>query len=355
MGTLAFLSDGLHTVAIVHALLDDACRRLDLRLHALDDAARFSGEQIAEARRFFRDHVGNNHELDIVVCGSMARHEMSSASDFDYLVLAHGLVQDATRFRTFRVACDDWCVRRTMEPPGSTDLFGQVVSAAQLVEQIGLEFDTNASLTRRILLLEEGVSVLEPAMHRRFVSVILGRYLLDEDAPRPPGFLLNDVVRYWRTIAVDYQAKVWRDLSVDGWGLRYLKLRISRKLTYVSALVSIFLVALEQPRDARDFLVQQFVDVPALGRIAQLARVLDGHAQALADLRRMLEIADEFCEFLHDRDARAAAKQVTPAKRTTDARFAHMRSASSELQGCLERIFFGATPLASLSRRYLAF
>ena len=67
-------------------------------------------------------------------------------------------------------------------------------------------------------------------------------------------FLLNDVVRYWRTVAVDYQAKRWDELSPpagafqedDGlgleppkWGLRYIKLRSSRKLAFVGSLVSL--------------------------------------------------------------------------------------------------------------------
>src|SRR6185503_7225481 len=121
-----------------------------------------------------------------------------------------------------------------------------------------------------VLLLEESVSLLEPRLHRKLVEVIIGRYLYEGqgDANGPPRFLLNDVVRYWRTIAVDYEAKVWRDLAVDGWGVRYLKLRISRKLTFVSALVSLFLVALEKPSDPTAFLREQFVDIPALARLA---------------------------------------------------------------------------------------
>jgi hypothetical protein len=188
--------------------------------------------------------------------------------------VAHGLVEDASRLRSFRAACDEWCHQHGIRPPGSTGIFGTVVSGAELVEQIGLEFDTNASLTRRILLMEEGVSVLAPRLHRKFVEVILGRYLYDDhsDTSGSPRFLLNDVTRYWRTIAVDYQAKVWRDLSIDGWGLRYLKLRISRKLTFVSALVALFMVEIAKPSDVRAFLTQHFVDVPALARVAPACR-----------------------------------------------------------------------------------
>ena len=231
-----------------------------------------------------------------------------------------------------------------------------MVSAPELVERIGLEFDTNASLTRRILLLEEGVSVLRPDLHRDFVNVILGRYLLDDGRRgRPPGFLLNDVVRYWRTIAVDYEAKIWRDATPDGWGLRFLKLRISRKLTFVSAVISAFLIPMADPQDPHGFLVDQFVDVPALARIAQLADYLGDDAAAMDALRSVLTIADEFCGFLHNADAREAARAVVPpASAATDQQFRAMKDRARELQECLELLFF-ETALSPLSRRYLPF
>jgi hypothetical protein len=342
----------------MHAKLAQACGTLEIGLPALARAAELSGEQVEVARGFFQERLGTDDRLDIVVCGSMARREMSRASDFDYLVLAHGLVEDASRPREFRRACDRWREDRGIREPGSSGVFGQVVAAADLVEQIGLELDTNSSLTRRVLLIEEGVSVLVPELHRKLIATIVGRYLHEDpsDTSGPPRFLLNDVVRYWRTIAVDYQAKVWRDLTVDGWGLRYLKLRISRKLTFVGALVSLFLVEIAKPSDVRAFLTEQFVDVPALARVAQLVDVLGDDAAAIQDLRRVFEIADAFCEFLHDGERRRAANSVLPpAKEASDPGFVAVRELSVELQACLERLFFDTRALRGLSRKYLTF
>lgn len=342
----------------MHPKLAHACGILRIDVPALAKAADLSAEQVEVARGFFLDRLGRDDRLDIVVCGSMARGEMSRASDFDYLVVAHGLVEDASRPREFRRACDRWREDRGIREPGASGVFGQVVSAADLVEQIGLEIDTNSSLTRRILLVEEGVSVLAPELHRKLIATIVRRYLHEDpsDTSGPPRFLLNDVVRYWRTIAVDYQAKVWRDLTVDGWGLRYLKLRISRKLTFVSALVSLFLVEIAKPSDARAFLMEQFVDLPALARVAQLVDVLGDDEAAVQDLRRVFEISDAFCEFLHDGERRRAAKCVLPpAKDATDPGFVEMRALSVELQGCLERLFFDTRALQGLSRKYLTF
>lgn len=115
----------------MHQLLERASQALDLELPTIEAAFDFSERQIREARLSFRKRLGDRHGLDIVVCGSMARREMSLASDFDYLVVAHGLVEDASRLRSFRAACDEWCDQRGIRPPGATGIFGTIVSGAE--------------------------------------------------------------------------------------------------------------------------------------------------------------------------------------------------------------------------------
>src|ERR1700722_11248657 len=109
----------------MHNLLSKAGSQLDIPLPNLEAAAQHSSEQIATATAFFKDRLGLGDHLDIVLCGSMARQEMSGASDFDYLIVAHGLVEDASKTRAFRKACDDWCDLHSVPRPGPTGLFGK--------------------------------------------------------------------------------------------------------------------------------------------------------------------------------------------------------------------------------------
>ncbi|PBB25076.1 hypothetical protein CK227_16395 [Mesorhizobium sp. WSM4308] len=65
---------------------------------------------------------------------------------------------------------------------------------------------------------------------------MLERYISDQITDHQLGlFLLNDIIRYYRTVCVDFEFKTEEDGKP--WGIRNIKLVFSRKLIYFSGLL----------------------------------------------------------------------------------------------------------------------
>jgi hypothetical protein len=108
-----------------------------------------------------------------------------------------------------------------------------------MIENIGLEEDLNNNLNRRMLFLFESVYATNQASYNAVRKELLDRYL-DQSVKdfRPPRFLLNDVIRYWRTMCVDFAGKEHEDQRK--WGLRNVKLRTARKVLLAGGLLPVF-------------------------------------------------------------------------------------------------------------------
>ena len=280
----------------------------------------------------------------------MARREASGESDFDFLVIAHGLPGNVTATRDLLKAAFDVQNKSGMTPPAQGGLFGSVVSAPELTEKVGLQEDTNFSHSRRILLLEEATSIFQPHLYNSLMDAIIGRYLSHYEVVKKgvPRFLLSDVLRYWHTVAVDYQAKQWARLG-DQWGLRFLKLILSRKAAFAGSLASLLLC-----REATVAYLREQFAMPPLSRLAQLYEHLSEEERR--PLREALLITEDFARKLSDQQFRDEVNQVTSrSKADENDLFVETREQGRKLQTCLERIFFDSRALGSVSREYLAF
>lgn len=334
---------------------------IERETEALQRAGDYSDGVLLDARNRLIEQVppGDGH-IDVLVLGSYARREASLTSDFDYLIVIHSLppAEEIGRTRELTRAVEQFiddlartAGGETSKRPGPTGLFGTIQAAGDLVERIGLEQDTNATHTRRCLVLQESASIYREELHSHLVRSILARYLADytEPKPGPPRFLLNDLNRYWFTVAVDYQAKRWERLS-QGWGVRYLKLLISRRLSYVGSVLPLLLCSAEQPA-ALESLVGAY-GRPPLSRIANLASRDD--FQERDELRTVLRCANRFNEVLSDDTTRRELEEVGPVRPAQGAvpLFDEMHELTNELDSALRRIFTG-TLLREPVDRYL--
>jgi hypothetical protein len=289
--------------------------------------------------------VGTLDGLSTCVFGSWAREELTTDSDDDWAVLVGRpfAPYDADVLR--EVVAAQAVLGEGERRPGAQAVFGEPICVPDLWARIGLDADTNTNLTRRMLLLLESRE-LHGDVRRSAIEQILGRYLHESHAPgQPPRFLLNDVVRYWRTICVDFEGKA----PDSKWASRNAKLRTSRKLLFAGGLVPVLLCHLCEPSATAGFLTRWF-DAPALDRVSTaflFAGLIDPGARALAAY-------DRWVGLMAQPDARAELETLTFATRDSSALYAEIREIGRQFEDGLGALLFSSS-LGRLTRTYAIF
>jgi hypothetical protein len=160
--------------------------------------------------------------------------------------------------------------------------------------------------------------------------------------------LLNDVVRYWRAICVDFARKERR--GPEKWGIRNAKLRTSRKVLFAGGLLPIF----ECARLARDEMPQFLraqLRMPPTDRIAQAFL-----AHEAADPGgRALGAYDDFVGRLNDEGFRDELQEVTRDTSKDSQAFQEAARLGKELERGLLALLFETESLPKLARDYIVF
>lgn len=222
--------------------------------------------KIIEERRQFSDEkferLRKSLELAPEICadracvyatGSFGRREASEHSDIDLFIVSLSDEGDEDRIGRSRLSKLDEILlkadlirasRKLKFPEFSQDgRFLQSHTARKLVRSTGDQYDdADNSFTARLLLLLESRPLTGNAVHAKIIDDVIAKYW--SEFPRyidcfMPAYLANDVLRYWRTLCLNYEANTSEE------ALKYpakrkiknYKLKHSRMLTCYSALL----------------------------------------------------------------------------------------------------------------------
>jgi hypothetical protein len=305
-------------------------------------------------------------DTSLVVFGSLARREFTSGSDLDWTLLVDGGAdpshQDVAQRVRGRLAEIDF------QPPSPGGPFGSLTFSHDLIHHIGGDDDTNRNTTQRLLLLLESAPIGNAEAYDRVIEHVLARYVEEDlvgpgDSPfRVPRFLQNDVVRYWRTMAVDFAHKR-RMRDASGWAIRTAKLRMSRKLMYAAGLLSCFScefglepIPVAQPYTAAQRVVAHLTGLVKTTPLDIVAWVVLYFGELSGAAEKLFQAYDEFLGILDDPARRAHLKGLPPSQADVDAEYQKVRELGLRFQDALTEIFFSPdTPLQDLTRRYGVF
>ncbi|MFT3765825.1 MAG: nucleotidyltransferase domain-containing protein [Minicystis sp.] len=295
-------------------------------------------------------------DTSVVVFGSLARGEYTEKSDVDWTLLIDGQADPAHHGAVRAITAT--LKREGFGEPGPTGVFGNVAVSHSILHQIGGQDDTNKLTTQRILLLLESRAIGREEALERVIKLVLSRYVEDDrgllfgsKGDLVPRFLLNDIVRYWRTVTVDFVYKQ-RDRE-GGWALRNAKLKMSRKLIFVSGMLTCFGLLLfgegEAFRDANGkpdaFRIVRFlrdrIRVQPLDHLAQAAL---RPAVSRETARALFEEYDAFLGVLRDQEKREHLKGLTFDDLGGDALFRETSRIGRRFQEALDKLFFVEDP-----------
>jgi predicted nucleotidyltransferase len=200
-------------------------------LESLDAAKNYSQKQIERIRSRLKDEIDNN-SVCIATVGSFARREASEQSDIDFFVIVEGSMDAEQAASLFRRIVTELDIRM----PATTGAFNEIETRQGMTKNIGGADDNTEKLTRRLLFLLEGEWLYNENLFNDLFDEFLNRYVKDSITQHQLcRFLLNDLIRYYRTIGVDFEYKT--EEAGKPWGDRNIKLMFSRKLLYFSGIL----------------------------------------------------------------------------------------------------------------------
>jgi hypothetical protein len=258
--------------------------------------------------------------LTIFVAGSYARLEASAHSDLDPFFVCLGDRSGEVQSRTNELEMFGNLIQIGKDmalPKFSADCrYLEVHAADDVLLTLGSPADDARNhFTLRLLMLLESRPIYGADLYQQIIETFVGSYFRDypdHQATFEPTFLLNDILRYWRTVLGNYEHlrnQKGTEAERIQQKIKNFKLKYSRLTTCFATVAA--LAALESPIAGED--VQEIIGLTPHQRLVFIA---ERHQTCIPDVQRLitgyatfLELTEmtvpELEEHFSDKDRRA--------------------------------------------------
>jgi hypothetical protein len=274
--------------------------------------ANTESRRLAALQRITTEKLFTDPALTIFVAGSMGRSEMGVRSDLDLFLVS-------------LKSCDELQQKALIDSldslneslgyaPFSNRRYVKVYELGDLLRNTGSpQDDTENCFTARMLLLLESRVLANEETYLQVLDQVLNQYFRDErgKASYRPLFLLNDVLRYWRTLCLNYE-----ELRHDRdrpWWKKNINLKFSRMLTVFATVATL---TVQEVHGKADF--RPMCDLTPIRRLAFALDRLDDKS-LIPRFREFLADYEQFLCWKEDEslDARVRENQFKQSVRTS--------------------------------------
>lgn len=275
----------------------------------------------------------------------------------DWTLLVDGFADPAHTKLTGEIS------KRIYEPvglknPGGSGMFGQITFSHDLIHYIGGDEDTNHNISRRILILLESdyfpLGNSSGQAYSRVLKGVINAYIDNDSGFRKgyedklPRFLLNDIIRFWRTICVDFAYKQ-KAQNGQKWAIRNIKLGLSRKLIYLKGLLMCYECLVQNTKDA---MIERLLHLSQSKPLDVLVEVLENANVAQASIFNLLQSYDDFIGILSDTNKRQELSKLELIDADNNKIFSDAKNISRNFQTGLHSILMDNKKLNDFILKY---
>ena len=266
----------------------------------------FSSTKLSELRQELsqNNNMIKHNDLAVFATGAFARFEANEYSGIDLYLIKLGKEKNEELIGANKDILDR-CIINSISNIGLPPLCDEHVSLKvhnldEISKYMFMHNDFYFSfLEIRMLFLLESAPIFNESLYENIGKEMISKYLFEfskQSKATSLYFMINDILRYWKTVFLNYQYLGSFKKDLDDWNcilyLKNLKMEFSKKLASYSFILQV-LVQIGSPSTEGIF---KIIQMKPLDRLFLLG---NENRETLALVNDIVEIYTEFLEFLN--------------------------------------------------------